>query len=656
MAPSLWAMLPPQTTRHPNKLLIPRARAQVSISSPRSRTLQACDPCRNRKAKCNGAKPTCINCERLAIECTYSEQRRSRERKELDQLKDIIQRHDRLIRSILSRLLDPLPSAIAGHPETLPSVISTIRHSVSVHDAATRLVRQVPVQRPGISLENIQLVWRTQLSGQPQLVERQAPYRVHTVELWSDQVDNMTASHLFSLFFVWDNPTWRLIEPSLFLNGFCRGDTRFCSSLLVNTMLFYACHFSYNLARPWDRRRETQTAKQLFKTLEKHWRQDKNRICLPTMQSSFLLGLFFCAMGKGNIGVRYIQYGALMALKLGLHTQTAETFRAHCETDTEQNLRAHKIIACAVYEIETMSAQVSGRSSVWSAPPEISLDEDEACTADLNEKWTPYPFTAPVYRPYPNTSTWARRTLLNLVNDVTRLSSHSDMLTDLHHSQRAAALYKRLDIFRRTLPAVLDIDINRSPHNICLHLYYHSTVVNLCGIFRGDLHNPTANGLIPSTSFDPCNIMDEAMKSMGTLILLYRACHGWKSLPVVMMHYFLVVSVHAASRLKCSKWREILVSCVAGLWHMSLAWQLCRAFLRTIDLVLNSSVDPALVPEEVRSILDEHREKLWTRGQLESLAANYVVHYYPDQLFEASESGSHCFHGKRLGEVIREFD
>lgn len=173
-------------------------------------------------------------------------------------------------------------------------------------------------------------------------------------------------------------------------------------------------------------------------------------------------------------------------------------------------------------------------------------------------------------------------------------------------------------------------------------------------MFRAGPRSLIESGSTRSINFNPNKILEEAMESMGTLILLYRACHGWKSIPVVMMHYFLVVGVHAASRLECEKWREILVSCVAGLWHMSLVWRLCRAFLRTFELVL-SSVAPELVPEEVRSILDEHHAKFWTRGELESLAANYVVHHYPKRQLEEGNSGSGCFHGERLEHVIRGF-
>ncbi|PWY61719.1 hypothetical protein BO83DRAFT_394520 [Aspergillus eucalypticola CBS 122712] len=666
MAPPAWALLPSWTTAHPRKLLIPRARAHIQLpnSSSGSRTTQACDSCRSRKAKCDGAKPKCTNCEGRATECVYSDQNKSKQRRELDKLRNIIQHHDYMIRTILSQSLNTSPSTITENPEhysrwvrgathtvahqensgdlenalqalkirfnelnqiyeairkcdpdTLPSMVSAIRHSTSVHDAATRLMRQVPIQRPGLGLEDMQQAWTTQLSGQPDLLERQTLYSVNTIGLWSDQIDNSTASHLFSLYFVWDNPTWGLIEPSLFLNHLNNRDTRFCSSLLVHTILFYAC-------------------------------------------SSLLLGVFFCAMGRDKIGVRYIQYGALMALQLGLHTSSAEAFRVHREPNVQQYLRMHKILACAVYDLETMSAQVSGRSSVWSAPPEIFLGEDEARAMDLDQEWTPYPFKAPVYRPYMTIGAWARRTLLIIVNDVAQLYSPPGVSTDQHLWQRAATIYQRLNAFRQTLPAELEIATNKSPHNICLQysLYYYATVVNLCGMFRACPPSPSEDCPIESADFNPHKILGEAMESMGRLVLLYRACHGWKSTPVVMMHYFFIVGVRAASRLECPKWREILASCVAGLWHMSLVWRLCRALLRMIELVLRSSVDLALVPAEVRLIFDEHREKFWSQEEREWLAANYVIHHHTDQVLGESRGGSDCFHGKGLETVIREFD
>ncbi|CAG8464013.1 119_t:CDS:2 [Diversispora eburnea] len=44
----------------------------------RKRLTQACDACRKKKVKCSGDKPTCNNCLRLNIDCTYSPSTRKR--------------------------------------------------------------------------------------------------------------------------------------------------------------------------------------------------------------------------------------------------------------------------------------------------------------------------------------------------------------------------------------------------------------------------------------------------------------------------------------------------------------------------------------------------------------------------------------------------
>ncbi|PYI08856.1 hypothetical protein BO78DRAFT_440475 [Aspergillus sclerotiicarbonarius CBS 121057] len=631
------------------KMMIPRVHPRATISSTRSCAIQACDPCRKRKAKCNGTK-SCLSCGGLEIDCTYTELKHPRE---TVLLRSRVQRLERMIKLILSRT-SPSSSAATVQEcnlDILPLVIGTIRSSASVHDAATRLNKQLPLHRHQMTLEKVQLAWMTRLSGQADLIEQEAPYRVHTTKLWSSLAGDAAASHLFSLFFVWDNPTWRVLEPRLFLHSFTTGDTSFCSSLLVHTILFYACYFSYDMEKPWDRHEDRDTARQLFRVIEKLWDRDKARICVPTMQSSLILGVFFCGTGKDTLGLRYIQYGAMVALRLGLHTSSAEAFRG--------NLRAHKIIACAVYDMESLWVQMSERPSVWLGPPEVFMDEAEATAADLGEQWTPYPFTTPVYRPYTNTSTWARRYLLIIVNEVAQLSLNLGSLVDLSIWQRGAALYKRLDTFKRTLPSVLEVETNKSPHNLCLHLYYHMAAVNLCGLFISRQSISRKDTLAGLTNFDPHRVLGGAMDSMGALILLYRACHGWKSIPVVMTHYFLVVGIHAASHLEYPKWREILVASVAGLWHMSLTWRLARAFLRTIELVLNLNANTAYIPKEAQSILREHREKVWMRSEVEQLAANYVIHHYPNLNPEAagsSHSGSGRFHGETLKRVIRAFD
>jgi hypothetical protein len=160
-------------------------------------------------------------------------------------------------------------------------------------------------------------------------------------------------------------------------------------------------------------------------------------------------------------------------------------------------------------------------------------------------------------------------------------------------------------------------------------------VINLCEVLDShplDIAFFDDPGM--SSSFDPRQSLNQAMNSMGSLILLYRACHGWKSLPCIMEHYFCVTGVHAASRAQTSEqWSSILGACVSGLWHMSLGWRLSRPFLRMIQVILMTAKhDQSCLPQEVVKIFQELNAKVWNMAEIASLSADYVVHQVPHEL------------------------
>ena len=47
-------------------------------ATKRKRLTQACDACRKKKVKCSGNKPSCNNCTRLGVTCTYLPSTRKR--------------------------------------------------------------------------------------------------------------------------------------------------------------------------------------------------------------------------------------------------------------------------------------------------------------------------------------------------------------------------------------------------------------------------------------------------------------------------------------------------------------------------------------------------------------------------------------------------
>lgn len=71
------------------KVAIPRLQRGLETGAPvvpslaedRGRVSHACEPCRHRKTKCSGEKPTCQHCEEFKIACVYGDRKREKSRK-----------------------------------------------------------------------------------------------------------------------------------------------------------------------------------------------------------------------------------------------------------------------------------------------------------------------------------------------------------------------------------------------------------------------------------------------------------------------------------------------------------------------------------------------------------------------------------------------
>lgn len=92
------------------------------------------------------------------------------------------------------------------------------------------------------TLERMKLRLRcTALSRNLGRLHREPIYNVHSIHRWTSATDNATASHLLSFYFSWDHQVWRFLDPELFIQDLNAGRCRFCSRLLLHTVLLYAC-------------------------------------------------------------------------------------------------------------------------------------------------------------------------------------------------------------------------------------------------------------------------------------------------------------------------------------------------------------------------------------------------------------------------------
>ncbi|KAF9886445.1 hypothetical protein FE257_011477 [Aspergillus nanangensis] len=78
------------------KVAIPRA-TSISHHSQRRRSARACEPCRQRKIKCDGNKPACRQCVEQNVHCSYVDVKRVRDQKQLSVLAKKVHRYEKLL-------------------------------------------------------------------------------------------------------------------------------------------------------------------------------------------------------------------------------------------------------------------------------------------------------------------------------------------------------------------------------------------------------------------------------------------------------------------------------------------------------------------------------------------------------------------------------
>ncbi|PWY90946.1 hypothetical protein BO70DRAFT_283616 [Aspergillus heteromorphus CBS 117.55] len=629
---------PSSGTNH--KIAIPRL-APSAVKTDQQRTARACVACRTRKTKCDGHRPVCRQCHRLNFTCSYAGSKRERQQLELESARTRIASYESLLRDVLAessrQRIASFETIFDQHFESAPDAFATLQAARSLPD------QHVSSPQPGISLHRMHVT----LAGNPR---NNTPHTlsdaplvtVTNIQFWTDLVDNTIASHLLSIYFAWENPTWHLIDQEMFVRDLESGRTRFCSALLVHILLFFGCVIarhcslisSYHLGRVTDRREEKILGKKLYDSLQCLWHADQYDPGLPAAQSSIMIGLLCCTFGLDRLGTKYIMMGAELTRRLGLHCASAPYFTSDVEDEVLPLSRCHKLVATGVFDVQALAAQVYRKPASWLHPPAASFSQEEAAALDDGLEWAPYPFATPVFRPFFYTVTWARNGLVEIVNELAAFAlKFPDAVMNTDDWVYGCQLYQRLRQWRASLPSIILPEGNRSPSILTLQMYYQATIVSLAETFN--LNSPPTLTPPPPAdpTFDPPALKLQSLEHIGSLILLFQTVHGLKTVPIVMLHYFCVGGVHSVSQLSASdpKWSLILESCVVGLWHLSLGWgRLCTAFLRTIELVmLASKPDPTLISPRVTAVLEQLKSKRWSEKDVESLAADYVVYHVP---------------------------
>ena len=162
-----------------------------------------------------------------------------------------------------------------------------------------------------------------------------SPMHLQTSDVWTRVTrDTAFLEHLLNIYFCWAHPFYVLFSKELFLDDMDNGRNKYCSPLLVNAVLSFACAFS---DRPEAREdpSDPSTAGDHFFAEAKRLLFESDASNLTTVQALALMGLREVSRGRDSSGFQYAGRCVRMLIELGLHLSFASASDKISPTELE---------------------------------------------------------------------------------------------------------------------------------------------------------------------------------------------------------------------------------------------------------------------------------------------------------------------------------
>ncbi|KAF4440587.1 Nitrogen assimilation transcription factor nit-4 [Fusarium acutatum] len=354
--------VPPNESSPPNSQpsgssSTPRSSSDEPLKRQRIGTQLACNSCRKRKIRCDGRKPMCEACRRRGEKeaCTYAETRSpgqtSKETEQILGLFDILKTAPeaqaidilRVVRShadldiavsiiqpritrnitdcerspehpphlgleaeLMARhslafpALQPLESSILKKFFGASRTSSSTQNDINIPTASSD-PNPFPAHDPTQSLE-------------PTLNSCDERLEELNIGFWTSvPIASDLAAKVISLYLETDHPLLSPFDPSLFIGDLVHCRAKYCSKLLVSTIMYWSCQM-YSAVDSTVQ----SFISQFCEEAEKRWSLEKASDSLLNLAATQLLGLAYLGNGKDHYVLTYVSEVNAMGARMGL--------------------------------------------------------------------------------------------------------------------------------------------------------------------------------------------------------------------------------------------------------------------------------------------------------------------------------------------------
>ncbi|KAI8626067.1 hypothetical protein F5Y19DRAFT_447828 [Xylariaceae sp. FL1651] len=609
--------------------------ARIEVSAKKRLSSQqrpgACVECRNRKIKCDGARPACSSCaKRGVVLCTYPERLVSGHN--TTELVDLFKylpedRAMALLRSLREKgdtatvvadfrnVGDESSSPPGPHSRGSKLRLSSLEGELMANNSKTypalprinplvlarsNLLRPMPA--PKLSNQSD----RPSNSRQPteQLVKYcDERLRSLQVAFWTDiKVSNDFAARVISLYIQTDHPLLGLFDTHLLVTDLVDQRTAFCSRLLFHALMYIGCQ----MYSAFDEA-AIQYASGFCDEAEALWMTEHDSYL--SMASAILLSISLMGNGKDHAVLRYATEAMDMGERLGLFSTEHHSARAQQPSvdipDDDMSAKCYaawgvfnwNVIISLFYRqpgsetpISAPSVPIPGDMSTKKRHKQVS-EEESLPSEELLGK------TFPILCQF-----WSIVHKARWIYYAVQESPPVYLRTSL-----VEYAYRELIAWAENLPLFL-LRREQSPHYVTVfHIWLHTAILDMFQpfIYKAPDEVPQLN-TFSARDRTPDSVYTTSTNQLKYLIVQYRSKYA-ASTYSILWHTGLIYLANAMLRGTDPEWRLYLLLCIYGYERLNRPYRISEVV--TQGLLSMAMRDTDMTGSEAHKIMKELKER-----------------------------------------------
>ncbi|TQV98917.1 hypothetical protein V2A60_007385 [Cordyceps javanica] len=500
MAPvggSLPRLLPKPSTVQDGRPPAPVPRRRQPVSN-------ACNICRTRKTKCDGARPQCRQCARRNWECIYTappgvtpQQLRKARTENFASVVELIRRSTGASAEEIARRIrdaDNVDAAIGDIADA--SILLQTAAQVATGHKRPSAQYSTAAPRPLLTspFDNCDFIFekRYDLDSHHIQVDKHMFVDVpgHDLPLsnWTSvSADDRHMNHLLNLFFTWDNVVERVIFRPMFeedvrsavqggRSDACDDDANgsFCTRFLVNSLLALGCLYSMDPAT-YKSPEDPKTRGRLWADEAEHHLEKRPRPSIPLMQGLYALFVYEGNLGNGTKSVQYFMRCMDVYRSVNERRTDPSAKEVH-ESRRRREKEAESWCLWGLYCYEWRSTEAFGLQKLTRQPKVGKLWRERSFPLHqpncVGYWWYPYPISL---QAKPSMQVAVREADVALSEIVERILQHlhpeeSSMNSTIARPDYALELYDALTGWKYGLPDELRFEQAALPSVLMLHI------------------------------------------------------------------------------------------------------------------------------------------------------------------------------------------